>query len=62
MGLNYACVEKDFWAVVGNFTWLGKNVPLACEGLSFEKLFERERSREPVAGWHSCAELEETIG
>jgi hypothetical protein len=49
MGLNYACVEKVLWAVVGNFTWLGKNVPLACEGLSFEKLFERERSREPVA-------------
>ena len=32
MGLNYASVEKVLWAVEGNFTWLGKNVPWRAKG------------------------------
>jgi uncharacterized membrane protein YpjA len=32
MGLNYACVEKVLWAVAGNFTWIGKNVPWRAKG------------------------------
>jgi bifunctional non-homologous end joining protein LigD len=45
-------------------TWFKIRNPHYSQWAGREKLFERERSREPVAGWHSCAvacaELERT--
>jgi bifunctional non-homologous end joining protein LigD len=47
-------------------TWFKIRNPHYSQWAGREKLFERERSREPVAGWHSCslvcAELEELSG
>jgi bifunctional non-homologous end joining protein LigD len=44
-------------------TWFKIRNPKYSQWAGREKLFERERNREPVAGWHSCAfactELEE---
>ena len=43
----YANVDEPYWLKIRNRAysqWSGR-----------EKLFERERHREPVAGWHSCA-------
>jgi len=36
-------------------TWYKILNPHYSQWAGREKLFERERSREPVAGWHSCA-------
>jgi ATP-dependent DNA ligase len=47
-------------------TWFKIRNPHYSQWTGREELFERERHREPVAGWHSCAiasaELEEVIG
>jgi ATP-dependent DNA ligase len=43
-------------------TWFKIRNPRYSQWAGREKLFERERSREPVPGWHSCALLcEETF-
>jgi bifunctional non-homologous end joining protein LigD len=36
-------------------TWFKIRNPQYSQWAGREKLFERERNREPVAGWHSCA-------
>jgi hypothetical protein len=36
-------------------TWFKIRNPRYSQWAGREKLFERERSREPVAGWHACA-------
>jgi bifunctional non-homologous end joining protein LigD len=36
-------------------TWFKIRNPHYSQWAGREKLFERERSREPVAGWHTCA-------
>jgi hypothetical protein len=45
-------------------TWLKIRNPRYSQSEGREELLERDRSREPVAGWHSCAavcsELEST--
>jgi hypothetical protein len=42
-------------------TWFKIRNPNYSQWAGREKLFERERNREPVAGWHSCTLLcEET--
>jgi ATP dependent DNA ligase domain len=35
-------------------TWFKNRNPHYSQWAGREKLFERERNREPVAGWHSC--------
>jgi bifunctional non-homologous end joining protein LigD len=42
-------------------TWLKIRNPHYSQWAGREKLFERERSREPVAGWHSCTLLCEAL-
>jgi hypothetical protein len=36
-------------------TWFKIRNPKYSQWAGREKLFERERSREPAAGWHACA-------
>src|SRR5262249_50267303 len=58
LDLEGIVAKHKFWTYVTdreNSTWLKIRNRKYSQMAGREELFERERHREPVAGWHSCA-------